>query len=79
MDAGGGDACGAARRAEQGKEKGEADGWARRGIFFLFFFLGCNTCSGDAHLLEPWPPICSREERREKEREKRLGKRRRKG
>ena len=34
LDAGNDDACGAARQAEQGKEKGEADGWARRGFFF---------------------------------------------
>ena len=40
--AGGGDACGAVRRAPRRTERGgegETDGWARRGIFFP---LGCD-------------------------------------
>jgi len=37
---GGGDACVRRRTEQGGGREGETDRWARRGIFYFFFFLG---------------------------------------
>ena len=42
MDAGGGDACGAAQNRKE-EERERLTGGARRGIFIFFFFQGCDN------------------------------------